>query len=112
MYVVIDDVSVVDVAFPSIQLLRNPSFENSSSSPVGWSQWCANQCSGSSYGTIENDGCRTNRCYISQCIGGVEYLVQAFSATIGRIYTISFWTQRVRFSSTSNSAVALYAGIL
>lgn len=112
MYIALDDVSVVNIAFPSIQLLRNPSFENSSSYPVGWTQWCASQCYGGSEGEIKSSGCRTNRCFISPCVVGVEYLAQGFAATIGQIYNISFWSQRVRYNSANNNAVTFYAGII
>lgn len=113
IYIALDDVSVIDVAFPAIQLLRNPSFENSSSSPVGWNRWCTDECSSGSEGSVDDDGCRSNRCFISQCRGGgVEYLAQGFSAIIGRIYTISMWVQRVRINLLSNSAVVLHVGII
>lgn len=113
MYIALDDVSVVNIAFPSIQLVRNPSFENSSSTPVGWTRWCASECSPGTAGSVEDDCCRTNRCFLSECGGGgVEFIAQGFAATIGQVYNISFWTQRVRYSSSSMSAVNLYVGIL
>ena len=36
----IDGISVVDILFLSVELLQHPSFENSSTSPVGCFQWC------------------------------------------------------------------------
>ncbi|CAF2111671.1 unnamed protein product [Rotaria magnacalcarata] len=42
--VYLDDVSVVDVNLPTVQLLTNPSFETSTSRPIGWLMWCASSC--------------------------------------------------------------------
>jgi hypothetical protein len=112
MYIALDDVSVVDIAFPSIELLNNPSFQNSSSGPTGWTQWCSYTCGSGTAGNVTSTGCRTGRCYASKCnSGGLDYIGQAFAATIGRTYNISFWSQRVRFLSTPNNPVTLYAGI-
>ena len=116
MYLVIDDVSVVDTTNSSVQLLTNPSFENSTSGPTGWTVWCASTCNTGTAGNVTNSVCRTGTCYKSGCSGGagnVDYLGQAFSAVIGRTYNITFWSQRVRFSATSPTSVAtLYAGII
>lgn len=114
MFLAIDDVSVVDITNSSMQLLTNPGFENSTSAPTGWTAWCSSSCGGSSAGVVVNSGCRTNRCYRSGCNnGGADYLGQAFSAVVGRTYNITFWSQRVRFSSSSSSSVAtLYVGII
>ena len=113
MYITLDDVSVIDIAYPSIQLLNNPGFENSTTVPTHWTVWCSASCNSGSAGGVANSGCRIGRCYVSQCSGGgVDYLGQAFSATIGHTYTISFWSQRVKFASTSNNAVNLYAAII
>ena len=102
IYILLDDVSVVAAANPSVQLLDNPGFENSSSA-TGWNLWCQSRCDSSSYGVITNASCQTTRCYKGQCTNGgststtrAEYLVQRFSATIGQAYTLSFWFRRVR----------------
>ena len=42
----LDDVSVVDVTAPGIELLQNPSFESSIVSPTGWVGWCQSSCTG------------------------------------------------------------------
>lgn len=113
MYIALDDVSVIDISNPSIQLLINPSFENSTTAPTGWTAWCSVFCDTSTEGTVVNNTCHTGKCYMSQCSGGgIDYVGQAFSAIIGRIYTISFWSQRVRFASSPNNAVTFYAGII
>lgn len=111
VYIVLDDVSVVDADNSSIQLLTNPTFQNSTSTATGWSIWCSSTCSSSSGGTIISSGCRTNNCYKSQCYGaGHDFLVQAFSAAVGERYIISFWSQRVRTTGSGGSA-ALYVNI-
>ena len=113
MYIAIDDVSVVDIAFPTIELLNNPSFENSSIDATGWTDWCTYTCSFGSAGEVTTTACHSGKCYASGCHGvGTDYLGQGFPAVIGRTYSISFWFQRVRFSTFSSSAVTLYVGIV
>lgn len=91
----LDGISVVDVIAPSVELLRNPSFENSSSTATGWTTWCHASCTGSSdQGRVTNTGCRTgsgNNCYEANCEVGIDFLAQAFTAIVGHVYTISFW---------------------
>lgn len=112
IYLALDDVSVVDTMNTSAQLLTNPSFENSSASAVGWIPWCGSTCSAGTAGNVSSVGCLTGRCYISKCGGGsADYIVQAFSAVIGRTYNITFWYQRVKFGVTP-TFVTLYAGII
>jgi hypothetical protein len=90
-YSYLDDVSVVDNNSPSIQLLNNPDFENSTSSPTGWIQWCQSAC-GSDAGQVTNSAsCYSGNCYVDHCQNNYDYLAQSFSATINDIYTISFW---------------------
>jgi hypothetical protein len=108
-YSYLDDVSVVDNSAPSIQLLRNPSFENSTSTLTGWTTWCATAsvCGSGFPGTIiNNSSCHSGNCYIDHCHQpSYDYLLQSFSATIGHTYTISFWLQQtgtttIKFSAT------------
>lgn len=112
VYFLLDDVSVVDNMNTSVQLLTNPSFNNSLSGPIGWSPWCSQTCMAGTTGNVTSIGCRSGRCYKGACGGGgIDYLVQSFSAIIGRTYNISFWYQRVKFGG-SMTAVILYAGII
>jgi hypothetical protein len=95
-YSYLDNVSVVDNSASSIQLLNNPGFENSTSSPTGWVQWCQSAC-GSGYGqVINNSTCYSGNCYVDHCqnMNYFDYLAQSFSATIGHTYTISFWLKQ------------------
>ena len=111
VYFLLDDVSVIDTN-TSVQLLTNPSFENSSASAVGWTPWCGSTCSAGTAGSVTNIGCRTGRCFAGECGGGsVDYIAQAFSAVIGRRYNITFWYQRIKFG-TSATTVTLYCGIV
>ena len=113
VYITLDDVSVVDTTNSSIELLMNPSFENSTSRPTGCTAWCTSTCGTGSAGNVTSSGCRTSRCYKSGCNnGGIDYLGQAFSAMIGRTYNITFWSQRVRYSASNNLTVVFYAGII
>ena len=97
VYNYLDDVSIVDNNnAPSIQLLNNPSFENITSNMTGWSAWCATatNCVGGFPGRILTNGtCHSGSCYFDHCRTNYDYLLQAFPATIGYIYTLSFWFQ-------------------
>jgi hypothetical protein len=97
----LDDVSVVDVIAPTVQLLDNPSFDNSTANLTSsWGAWCATASicgSGTPGQLLANSGtCHSNNCYVDHCHQpNFDYLLQDFSATIGHIYTISFWYQHV-----------------
>ena len=90
----LDDVSVTDVNSPGVQLLNNPSFENSNTSIPGWTVWCSFTCSG--FAAIIEVGANcylaTGRCLRSKCYAssGIEFVGQSFPATAGGIYSISF----------------------
>jgi hypothetical protein len=97
-YSYLDDMSVVDNSAPLIELLDNPSFENSTSiPPTDWITWCSSTCSGSSVVSIySTSSCHSfpGNCYVNHCYVGPDFLGQSFSATIGHSYTISFWLQQ------------------
>jgi hypothetical protein len=109
-YSYLDDVSVVDTNASSIQLLNNPSFENSTTNLTGWTTPCENTtiCSIGVPGQVLANitACHSGNCYYDHCRTGYDYLTQSFPATIGEPYTISFWLQQV-----GNSA-KFYAEIL
>jgi hypothetical protein len=106
-YNYLDDVSVVDNNASSIQLLNNPSFENSTSTPTGWTTWCTSLCTGFPGIILSNSSCHSGNCYIDHCRSGdYDYLVQSFLATIGHTYTISFW-----FQQTGTGALKFYAAV-
>lgn len=119
IYILLDDVSVVLSNDTSYELLNNPSFEDSSSSPTNWNFWCQGRCdSGSSPGDIVNTYCRTGRCYKGLCrkndgsssSSRAEYLVQEFPTIIGRRYIVSFWFQRVRMNNNAEDAL-FFSGV-
>jgi hypothetical protein len=89
-YNYLDSVSVVDNSAPSIQLLTNPGFDNSTSSPIGWATWCQSACV-SGAGQLNTSSCYSGNCYVDHCQNNYDYVAQSFSATIGHIYKISFW---------------------
>jgi hypothetical protein len=112
-YNYLDDVSVVDSSAPSIELLNNPSFENSTLNITGWTTWCGNttQCGGGGGfpgRIITNSSCHSGYCYFDRCRTNYDYLSQSFNATIGTVYTISFWYQQVFVAGT----MKFYAEIL
>jgi hypothetical protein len=104
-YSYLDSVSVVDNSAPSIQLLNNPGFDNSTSSLIGWTTWCTSAC-GSGAGQVTTSSCHSGNCYVDHCQANYDYLVQSFSATIGHTYTISFWLMQ-----TGGAMAAIYANI-
>jgi hypothetical protein len=108
-YNYLDDVSVVDNNAPSIELLINPSFENSTTSLTGWGTWCATatDCgSGFPGQVLSNSNCHSGNCYYDHCHNSYDYLLQSFPATIGHNYTISFWLQQ-----TGTGTIKFYANI-
>ncbi len=111
-YNYLDDVSVFDNSAPSIQLLNNPSFENSTTNLIGWTTWCGNSttCSTGFPGQVlaNISSCHSGNCYYDHCRTGYDYLSQSFPATIGDNYTISFWFQQVAVAGT----MRFYAEIL
>jgi hypothetical protein len=96
VFIYLDSVSVVDSSAPAIQLLNNPSFENSTSNLTGWGTWCAtttNCGTGFPGRVLANSSCHSGNCYMDHCHANYDFLFQSFPATIGHIYTISFWLQ-------------------
>jgi hypothetical protein len=95
----LDDVSVVDISAPSVEMLLNPSFENSTTNLVDWVLSCDSNCNQGGGGggqVVSNANCylSTGTCYRDNCSGGsgpINFLRQSFSATIGHIYKISYW---------------------
>lgn len=113
-YWYLDDVSVVDTANPSIELLQNPSFENSSSTLIGWIQSCTNTCPSPSLngGKATSSGnCYSGSCYVDHCYGSgaTDYLSQTFMATVGHIYTISF--RIYDYGTGPNGATKAYVNV-
>jgi hypothetical protein len=113
IYIYLDDISVVETTNSSFQLLDNPSFENSSTTPpTGWDVWCSNACGTGNQGSVVTSSCRTGNCYRGRCsLTSSDYLIQTFSATVGRIYTISFWYMRVRTGGYAGIST-VYVGII
>lgn len=90
---ILDNVSMIDNTMPSVELLSNPDFEDSTTSIPGWVRWCSSFCS---YGTsgvlLSGADCYlgSGNCFTSACLGtNMEFLGQTFSTTPGSIYTLS-----------------------
>ena len=95
----VDSVSVVDSSNPSVELLDNGGFDNTSIGIPGWNEWCASTC-GNNGNTSSGEQVISYRCGLApnQCLqafcngtGGIYFIGQSFSAIIGNIYNISFW---------------------
>ncbi len=106
-----DNVSVVDNNAPSIQLLNNPGFENSTSNVTGWTSWCSttvNCGAGNTFQVLTTSTCYSGNCYMDHCHNSYDFLAQSFPATMGDTYTISFWlkqtgTTTIRFAANIES---------
>jgi hypothetical protein len=88
----LDGVSVVDITAPSGQLLNNPSFENSTATPTGWTvqQGCCN-----SIAVLINTTACISGTNCLQYFCGPEntfsFLGQSFNAIVGHVYNISYY---------------------
>ncbi|CAF3629378.1 unnamed protein product [Rotaria sp. Silwood1] len=91
----LDTVSVVDNSAPTIQLLKNPSFENSTTNATSWVQWCTSTCNGQPGAIISSANCylSNGNCFRDTCYAGtgIDFLGQSFPTTNGHNYTVSFW---------------------
>ena len=89
-----DSASVTLVNASNIQLLTNPSFESSISSPTGWVVWCSSTCSGYVGAIASGTNCYlgSGNCFKVPCYAssGIEFLGQSIATTVGLVYTVSF----------------------
>ncbi|CAF0915947.1 unnamed protein product [Rotaria sordida] len=98
----LDTVSVVDNNVSSIELLTNPSFENSTMNILGWITSCETTCASQIVSGLECSGLSGN-CFMVYCNtsnSSISFLSQSFMATIGNTYTISFMLNHVGNPST------------
>jgi hypothetical protein len=102
-------VSVTRISAPSIQLLQNPNFENSTTMLNGWVVWCNWTCTAgagaqATWGT--NCYLSAGNCFLADCpdtgSGAVVFLGQSFSAIVGATYMISF-ELRMAYGGISSS---------
>lgn len=110
---ILDTLSVVDNSAPAVELLMNPSFENSTTA-TGWTQWCSSTC-GSTFGVVvsgANCYLSTGNCFSDNCYAslGIDFLGQSFPTTVGHTYKISF--RLILDGSGTTSANRFYADII
>ncbi len=111
----LDDISVIDNANPSIQLIKNSGFENSTTSLIGWNLWCSSSCgSGTQGGLISSSNCRSsNNCFKDECDNsGTDFLAQSFPTIVNHIYTISFYQQQIQNIYPNYYSITLYIDII
>ena len=97
----LDDVSVANVNTLGIQLLMNPSFENSPTHIVDWTVACSSGCLGQANLESGSACYLSSSCLLAQCYGYNETVSQSFGSTIGNIYSVSF---RLRLDASGPSA--------
>ena len=88
----LDDASVIDISAPSLELLTNPNFENSTINATGWNEPCNTTCSREIVSASQCSGASGN-CFKVSCPPGnpsIFFLSQQFQAIVGNTYTISF----------------------
>ncbi len=108
----LDAVSVVDVNAPTVELLTDPSFENSTVNGSNWIQSCETLCDGQ---IISGSQCfqSSGNCFMMTCPddnSSISFLSQSFMATIGNTYTISFMLNHENNSSAG--IMTLYLNII
>ncbi|CAF1442737.1 unnamed protein product [Adineta steineri] len=89
-YWYLDDVSLVDTNTFNSEMLVNGNFENGTTN--GWQLLCTSNCQSAAGVIAYNTSCYAGLfCYTDGCKSGFDFLRQAFSTTIGHVYTLSFW---------------------
>lgn len=108
----LDNVSIVDNNSPSIELLQNSNFENSTTVATDWAQWCTNTCSGHPGVITSGSNCYSGNCFDDNCYAssGIDFIGQSISATMNHTYTISFMLKLG--GSGTTTANAFYADIV
>ncbi|CAF2153946.1 unnamed protein product [Rotaria magnacalcarata] len=90
-----DNISTVDTTAPSVELLSNPSFEDSTTSIPSWVTWCSSHCQfGTSGQIVSGGGCYlgTGNCFVSSCLGGgIEFLGHYFLLHLALFITYHLW---------------------
>lgn len=100
----LDEVSVIDVNNPGVELLSNGNFENSTSNLTNWNQLCTSFCGGFP-GILSTVNCHSGNCFRDQCrqSAGIDFLQQSFPTSIGQTYTISFMLILSGSGTTTNN---------
>ena len=88
----LDNVSVFAIHSPSIEVLVNSNFENSTTTPTGWTQWFTSSCGGFPGNISTSINCLSGNCFVDKgrVSSGIDFVGQTFSTTIGQPYTVSF----------------------
>ncbi|CAF0963910.1 unnamed protein product [Rotaria sp. Silwood1] len=107
----LDTVSVIDSTLSSTQLLTNPNFENSTTTPTGWIISCeATTCGSSAASIVTNSQCSSGYCFESSCSSGrsaLIFLSQTFATTSGNLHTVSYMLKRTNIGSSGIMAFYL-----
>ncbi|CAF0998882.1 unnamed protein product [Rotaria sordida] len=107
----LDTVSVVDSTLSSPQLLTNPNFENSTTTPTGWTVSCEATTCGLSAANIANSSqCSSGYCFESFCTSGrtaLIFLSQTFATTSGNLHTVTYMLKRTNIGSSGFMAFYL-----
>lgn len=91
----LDDIFVTHRNSPSVGLLQNSNFGNSTTSITGWILSCNSTCNGSGARIVNGSACTVSYgyCLRVNCYGNqsVVFLSQSFSSITNESYRISFW---------------------
>jgi hypothetical protein len=107
----LDNVSVVDSSAPLIELLNNPSFENSTTSADDWFTSCQSTCGDVASQIFSGPQCSgsSGNCFMASCTSGgssISSLSQSFVATIGNTYIISYMLNQA--GGSNNGTMSFY----
>ena len=78
----LDGVSVISVTPLSSQLLTNPSFENSTSTPAGWTVGCESTCGAAAAHVLSGANCYLSSGLCFSDVGYVRLQIGVFCETI------------------------------
>ena len=103
----LDSISVVDTTNPTIELLDNAGFSNTTPAFAGWTQWCVSTCNNNGNTAVAEQQSMypctlANKCLQATCdstVAGIYFIGQKFEAVLGRTYTISFYHIHIGLSS-------------
>lgn len=90
---ILDEVSIMDTSAPSLELLNNPSFEDSTMKATSWNEPCHSGCTREIASGSECSGGALGKCLKVSCPNGNPskfILSQSIQTILGKTYTISF----------------------
>ena len=108
----LDEVSVTDNNGSSVELLKNPSFDQSSTDLTAWKTSCETTCRTALVADAQCSN-SSGTCLLVQCTDGLPspiFVSQSFVATIGHTYSISYALREAR--ATNIGRMSFYVDVI